>query len=116
MLNEDNKSILDLVNYIDSKIVTLRNNNKFSKNTIDSLSNLYNLTVGEWMNKNYISDKYLINYYENKKLHYENMDLINKLLENKFKKKLIKEYKYRKRIKELKKRDPFIYGSNQTRK
>ena len=56
MLNEDNKSILDLVNYIDSKIVALRKDNKFSKNTIDSLSNLYNLTVGEWMSKNYISD------------------------------------------------------------
>jgi len=56
MLNEDNKSILDLVNYIDSKIVALRKDNKFSKNAIDSLSNLYNLTVGEWMNKNYISD------------------------------------------------------------
>ncbi len=51
-----NKSILDLVNYIDSKIVALRKDNKFSKNAIDSLSNLYNLTVGEWMNKNYISD------------------------------------------------------------
>ena len=56
MLNEDNKSILDLVNYIDSKIVALRKDNKFSKNTIDSLSNLYNLTVVEWMSKNYISD------------------------------------------------------------
>jgi hypothetical protein len=56
MLNEDNKSILDLVNYIDSKIVALRKDNKFSKNTIDSLSNLYNLTVAEWMSKNYISD------------------------------------------------------------
>ena len=56
IMNEDNKSILDLVNYVDSKIKTLRKDNKFSKNTIDSLSNLYNLTVGEWMNKNYISD------------------------------------------------------------
>ncbi len=56
MLNEDNKSILDLVSYIDSKITALRKDNKFSKNTIDSLSNLYNLTVGEWMSKNYISN------------------------------------------------------------
>ena len=56
MLNEDNKSILDLVNYIDSKIVALRKDNRFSKNVIDSLSNLYNLTVGEWMSKNYISN------------------------------------------------------------
>jgi len=56
ILNEDNKSILDLVNYIDYKIVDLRKDNKFSKNTIDSLSNLYNLTVVEWMSKNYISN------------------------------------------------------------
>lgn len=56
MLNEDNKSILDLVNYIDSKIVVLRKDNKFSKNIVNSLSNLYNLTVGEWMSRNYISN------------------------------------------------------------
>ena len=56
MLNEDNKSILDLVNYIDSKIVVLRKDNKFSKNIINSLSNLYNITVGEWMSRNYISN------------------------------------------------------------
>ena len=56
MLNEDNKSILDLVNYIDSKIVVLRKDNKLSKNIINSLSNLYNLTVGEWMSRNYISN------------------------------------------------------------
>jgi hypothetical protein len=56
MINEDNRSILDLVNYIDSKIVVLRKNNKFSKNTVDSLSNLYNLAVGEWMGKNYLFD------------------------------------------------------------
>ena len=56
MINEDNRSILDLVNYIDSKIVVLRKNNKFSKNTVDSLSNLYNLVVGEWMGKNYLFD------------------------------------------------------------
>lgn len=56
ILNEDNKSILNLVNYIDSKIVSLRKDNKFSKNIINSLSNLYNLTVGEWMSRNYISN------------------------------------------------------------
>lgn len=58
MLNEDNKSILDLVNYIDSKITSLRTSGKFSKNEaiIKSLSNLYNKAVGEWMNKNYILD------------------------------------------------------------
>ena len=54
ILNEDNKSILDLINYIDSKIVTLRKENKFSENSLNSLSNLYNNTVGDWMSKNYL--------------------------------------------------------------
>lgn len=53
-INEDNKSILDLINYIDSKIVTLRKENKFSENSLNSLSNLYNNTVGDWMSKNYL--------------------------------------------------------------
>ena len=73
MLNEDNKSILDLVNYIDSKIVALRKDNKFSKNIMDSLSNLYNLTVGEWMSKNYISNI--------EPSSSEEEEIVNKLLE-----------------------------------
>ena len=73
MLNEDNKSILDLVNYIDSKIVALRKDNKFSKNVMDSLSNLYNLTVGEWMSKNYISNI--------EPSSSEEEEIVNKLLE-----------------------------------
>lgn len=56
MLNEDNKSILDLINYIDSKIVVLRKDNKFSKNIVNELSSLYSNIVGEWMNINYIND------------------------------------------------------------
>lgn len=56
MLNENNKSILDLINYIDSKIVILRKDNKFSKNIVNELSSLYNNIVGEWMNINYIND------------------------------------------------------------
>ena len=55
-LNEDNKSILDLVNYIDSKIVALRKDNKFSKNIVNELSSLYNNIVGEWMSMNYLND------------------------------------------------------------
>jgi hypothetical protein len=47
MLNEDNKSILDLINYINSKIVDLRTNEKFSKNVINKLSDLYNDVVNE---------------------------------------------------------------------
>jgi hypothetical protein len=35
---------------------------------------------------NFITDKYLLSYYENKKLYDENIKLITKLLENKFKK------------------------------
>jgi hypothetical protein len=53
-MNEDNKSILDLINYVDSKIKTLRKDNKFSKNSLNSLSNLYNVAVGDWMSKNYL--------------------------------------------------------------
>ena len=56
IMNEDNKSILDLVNYVDSKIKTLRKDNKFSKNSLNSLSNLYNIAVGDWMSKNYLFD------------------------------------------------------------
>jgi hypothetical protein len=55
-MNEDNKSILDLINYVDSKIKTLRKDNKFSKNSLNSLSNLYNVAVGDWMSKNYLFD------------------------------------------------------------
>jgi len=54
ILNEDNKSILDLVNYIDFKIVSLRKENKLSENTIVDLNNLYNNIVGEWLGKNYL--------------------------------------------------------------
>jgi hypothetical protein len=54
IINEDNKSILDLVNYIDSKIITLRKDNKFPKNSLNSLSNLYDVAVSDWMSKNYL--------------------------------------------------------------
>ena len=56
ILNEDNKSILDLVNYIDSKIIILRKGNKFLKNSLNSLSNLYDVAVGGWISKNYLFD------------------------------------------------------------
>lgn len=56
MLNEDNKSILDLINYIDSKIVVLRKDSKFSKNVVNELSSLYNNVVGEWMSSNYLNN------------------------------------------------------------
>ncbi len=42
---------------------------------------------------NYISDKYLLQYYENKKLHYENIDMITKLINKKIRKHISKEKK-----------------------
>jgi hypothetical protein len=73
MLNEDNKSILDLINYINSKIVDLRTNEKFSKNVINKLSDLYNDVVNEWMDKNYMLDI--------EPNSEEEEEIINKLLE-----------------------------------
>ena len=54
IINEDNKSVLDLVNYINSKIIKLRNEKNLSQNVKNELSNLYNNVVDEWMNKNYM--------------------------------------------------------------
>lgn len=42
---------------------------------------------------NYISDKYLLQYYENKKLHYENIDMITRLINKKLRKHISKEKK-----------------------
>lgn len=56
ILTEDNKSILDLINYINFKIVNLRKNKNLSKNIIDKLNNLYSNVVDEWMDKNYMFD------------------------------------------------------------
>lgn len=42
---------------------------------------------------NYISDKYLLQYYENKKLHYENIDMIIRLINKKIRKHISKEKK-----------------------
>ena len=38
--------------------------------------------------KNYVSDKYLLTYYDTKKLHTENIETLNKILNNKFKKNI----------------------------
>jgi hypothetical protein len=56
IINEDNKSVLDLINYINSKIIELRNNKNLSQNVKDELSSLYNNVVDDWMNKNYMFD------------------------------------------------------------
>jgi hypothetical protein len=47
----------------------------------------------ETKEKNFISDKYLLNYYENKKLHYENILMVTDILKNKFKKNISNDKK-----------------------
>lgn len=47
----------------------------------------------ETKDKNYISDKYLLQYYENKKLHYENISTITNLLQKKFRHNISKNNK-----------------------
>ena len=56
--------------------------------SIKSFIDLY-----ENKDNNYITDKYLITYYENKKLYDENINLIQKLLKNKFRKNISKNKK-----------------------
>ena len=55
-LQEDNKSILNLIQYVDSKIVEFRTNNKLSLNAINDLQKLYTSVVDLWMTSNYIPD------------------------------------------------------------
>jgi hypothetical protein len=55
ILNEDNKSILDLLNYIDSKIIELRKNKDLDKDIILSLSKIYKETIDGWMSQNYLT-------------------------------------------------------------
>lgn len=51
------------------------------------------INMCETKEHNYISDKYLLQYYENKKLHYENIDLVTRLINNKIKKNISYEIK-----------------------
>jgi hypothetical protein len=55
-LQEDNKSILHLIQYVDSKIVEVRNNTKLSQQAINDLQELYINTVNLWMESNYLPD------------------------------------------------------------
>lgn len=55
-LQEDNKSILHLIQYVDSKIVEVRNNTKLSQQAINNLQELYINTVNLWMGSNYLPD------------------------------------------------------------
>lgn len=60
--------------------LTLTNNQTYSvKSLIDLCNN---------KNKDYISDEYLINYYDNKKLYIENKETTKKLLEKHYKKNI----------------------------
>ncbi len=55
-LQEDNKSILDLINYVDSKIVEFRTNGELSPRVMDDLKKLYESVVTLWMTSNYLTD------------------------------------------------------------
>jgi hypothetical protein len=73
ILNEDNKSILDLLNYVDSKILELRKNKNLDKEILSSLSKIYLETIEDWMSRNY-----LISVEPNKR---EEEEIVNNLLE-----------------------------------
>lgn len=53
---EDNKSILDLIQYVDSKIVKLRQDKGLDEDIIKKLSEVYSDTVDLWMTNNYLSE------------------------------------------------------------
>ena len=55
-LLEDNKSILDLIRYVDSKIVELRNTKDLDPEIISKLSKVYSDTVDLWIENNYLDD------------------------------------------------------------
>lgn len=53
---EDNKSISDLLQYVNSKIVELRQNKGLDEDIIKEISKVYSDTVDLWMVNNYIHD------------------------------------------------------------
>ena len=53
---EDNKSIMDLIQYVDSKIVKLRQDKGLDEDIIKKLSEVYSDTVDLWMTNNYLSE------------------------------------------------------------
>jgi hypothetical protein len=72
-LKEDNKSILDLLQYVDSKIIELRKNKNLDEEILFSLSKIYLETIEDWMSRNY-----LISVEPNKR---EEEEIVNNLLE-----------------------------------
>ena len=55
-LNEDNKSLLEMIRYVDSKIVSLREENKLDQDIANYVSKIYEDTVDVWMEHNYLKD------------------------------------------------------------
>jgi hypothetical protein len=55
-LLEDNKSILDLVNHVNSKIVDLRKSGKLDPEVAEYISKIYQDTVDVWMENNYLNN------------------------------------------------------------
>lgn len=76
MLNEDNESILDLLNYIDSKIVELRNNKNLDKEILLGLRKIYKETIDDWMSQNYLMS-IEPNKYKEKEIMDNLLELIN---------------------------------------
>jgi len=72
-LKEDNKSILDLLQYVDSKIIELRKNKNLDEEILFNLSKIYLETIEDWMSRNY-----LISVEPNKR---EEEEIVNNLLE-----------------------------------
>ena len=55
-LLEDNQSVLDLIRYVDSKIVELRNKKGLDPEVIEKLNEVYSDVVDPWMENNYLKD------------------------------------------------------------
>ena len=55
-LLEDNQSVLDLIRYVDSKVVELRNKKGLDPEVMAKLSEVYEDVVDPWMENNYLKD------------------------------------------------------------
>jgi hypothetical protein len=55
-LLEDNQSVLDLIRYVDSKVVELRNKKGLDPEVMAKLSEVYGDVVDPWMENNYLKD------------------------------------------------------------
>jgi hypothetical protein len=48
-IQEDNKSILDLIQYVDTKIIGIIKQKKLSQAALQDLQNLYEGAINDWM-------------------------------------------------------------------